>query len=137
MSSGLNNNVNKLNSFALAKACVRVLSEKQGIDVKLYDVREKTAVTDFYLNVTGRSTSHVGSLADDLCEELEKSEIFADRIEGRGANNWLLVDYYDVVVNIFDRQSREFYSLDRLFGDDCLVNIDDIIAEVDEKFRVN
>ena len=129
-------NNNEITSLQIAKEAVRVMVEKQGIDIKLYDVKDKTSVTEFYLNVTGRSTSHVASLSDDLCEALSKIGLTAKRIEGRGPNNWLLIDYYDLVVNIFDKQTRDFYSLDRLIGEECAVDIEDVVKEIDEKYTV-
>ena len=130
------NGLNMNDSYVLAREIVRVLVEKQGIDVKLYDVRENCAITDFYVNVTGRSVSHVGSLSDDVQEKLSELGANATRVEGRRASNWVLLDYSDVIVNVLDKQSRDFYSLDRHFGEDALVDIGDVVDEVDEKFLI-
>ena len=63
--------------------------------------------------------------------------INALRVEGRRANEWLLVDFGDVIVNVFDRKSREFYDLDRHFSVENKVDITHLVAEVDKKYDIN
>lgn len=118
----------------LARAIVKILIEKKGIDVTLFDVREKTAVTDFYVNVTGRSSTHVSSLADEVDYLIGLKGKSSSRIEGRQGNSWILVDYLDVIVNVFDREARDFYNFERLMPEGSKVDISDIVKEVDEKF---
>lgn len=118
----------------LARAIVKILIEKKGIDVTLFDVREKTAVTDFYVNVTGRSSTHVSSLADEVDYLIGLKGKSSARIEGRQGNSWILVDYLDVIVNVFDREARDFYNFERLMPEGSKVDISDIVKEVDEKF---
>ena len=120
----------------IAKEAVKILLEKKGIAVKLYDVRDKEAITDFYIVVTGRSLTHVASLSDDLSVMLEERGRAATRIEGKRGNPWILVDYLDVIVHIFDKESREFYNFERLLAEDTLVDITDLINEVNEKFEI-
>ena len=129
--------INPTDSLAVASEAVKVLLEKKGLCVKMYDVREKSAVTDFYVNATGRSTTQAAALADDVCETLEKLGITAMRVEGRRANNWLLVDYGNVIVNVFDKPTRDFYDFDRHLPADTLVDIEHLVKEVDEKFDLN
>ena len=120
-----------------AEAAVKILLMKKGIDVKLFDVRESSSITDFYVNVTGRSTTQVRALADDVVHFLALAGADALRVEGRGGNTWLLVDYGDVIINVFDRPSREFYNLDRHFSEQCSVDISYLVKEVDEKLKIN
>ena len=124
-------------SGTLAREAVKVLIEKKAIDVKLFDVREKSSVTDYYINVTGRSSSNVASLADDVDALLAQRGRASLRTEGKRGNSWILVDFGDVIVNVFDRASRDFYSLDRHLPEDSGVDISDLVAEVDAKFDIN
>ena len=103
----------------------------------LYDVREKTSVTDFYVNVTGRSSTHVASLADDVDYLIDLRGRKSERIEGRRGNTWILVDYLDVIVNVFDKESREFYNFERLLPEGSKIDITDLIQEVDSRFDNN
>ena len=127
----------KNDSEKIAKAAVKILLEKKGSDVRLYDVRDISPITDFYINVTGRSQNQVAALADYIDEELSKYDVNSPRFEGRRGDSWILVDYCDVIINVFDRTSREFYDLDRLLPQDRLLDITDLIADVDKKLKVN
>ena len=123
-------------STTLAKEAVKVLIEKKALDVKLFDVREKSGITDYYINVTGRSMTQVASLADDIDAKLAERGRAANRIEGKRGASWILVDFGDLIVNVFDRSSRDFYNLDRHFPAENLVDISDLVAEVDKKFEI-
>jgi ribosome-associated protein len=123
-------------SHTLAREAVKILIEKKGIDVKLFDVRESSSVTDFYVNVTGRSSSQVSSLADDVDALLAQRGRAPLRTEGKRGNSWILVDFGDVIINVFDRESREFYNLDRHFPEEAKLDISELIAEVDKKFEI-
>jgi len=124
-------------SLTVAKAAVYVLIEKKALDVKLYNVSEDSSITDFYVNVTGRSSTNVASLADEVTYKLGLSGRDPLRVEGRSGNSWILVDYGDVIVNIFDRESRDFYNFDRLLPEASLTDISDVISEVDKKYDIN
>jgi len=121
----------------LAAEAVKVLLEKKALDVRLFDVTGKTSVTDFYVNATGRSSMQVSALADYVDELLSDRGREPLRIEGRAGNAWILVDYGDVIVNIFDKQSREFYNFDRHLPEGAEVDISELVAEVDKKFELN
>lgn len=120
----------------LAKEAVKILIEKKGLDVRLYNVSGVNSITDFYINVTGRSLTHVSSLCDDLVELLGVRGRDALRVEGKRGISWILVDYGDVIVNIFDKSAREFYDFDRHLPEGSLVDIEDCVRAVDDKMKV-
>ena len=124
-------------SDVLAREAVKILLEKKGLDVKLFFVKDFTSVTDYYVNATGRSSAQVASLADDISDLISERGRDALRVEGRQGNAWILVDYGDVIINVFDRQSREFYSFDRHLPAESAVDISDLVEEVDKKFDLN
>lgn len=121
-------------SLTLAQEAVKILIEKKGVDVKLFDVRETSAITDFYINVTGRSSLHVSSLADEMDFTLCERGAKPGKIEGKRGNSWLLIDYIDVIVNVFDKEARGFYDFERLLPKESMVDISDLVKAVDEKF---
>ncbi len=127
----------KADSKTLARSIVAVLVEKKALDVRLYNVGEESSVTDYYVNATGRSSTNVAALADEVTYKMSLEGRDELRVEGRSGNAWILVDYGDVIVNIFDKQSREFYNFDRLLPESSAVDISDIIAEVDNKYQIN
>lgn len=132
-----NTELKNADSDVLAKEAVKVLLEKKAHDVKLFYVKENTSITDYYVNATGRSSTQVAALADDLAHLLGERGRDPLRVEGRAANAWILVDYGDVIVNIFDKPSREFYSFDRHLPEESEIDIADLVAEVDKKFELN
>lgn len=125
-----------VDSLVLARKIVSVLIEKKALDVRLYCVKEGSSITDYYVNATGRSSTQVASLADEVAYKTESAGRAPLRIEGREGNAWLLVDYGDVIVNVFDRPSREFYNFDRLLPEEGNIDISDIIEEIDKKFDI-
>ncbi len=132
----MENKLNLNDSKILADEAVKVLLEKQGLEIKLYDMRGREAITEFYINVTGKSAMHTSSLADDLSDKLSELGRDALRVEGRRSDTWVLVDYGDVIVNVFDKESREFYNLDRLLPADAIVDITELVKIVDAKFDI-
>lgn len=121
-------------SSLIADEAVKLLIEKKAIDIKLYNVSENSGITDFYINCTGRSSTHVSSLADEVVDNLERRGKTALRVEGRQGNSWLLVDFGSVIINVFDSESRNYYNFDRLLPAESLVDISELIKEVDKKF---
>ena len=124
-------------SGTVAREAVKILLEKKAKDVALFDVREKSGITDYYINATGRSATQVAALADEVDVKLSERGRSALRIEGNRGSGWILVDYGDVLVHVFDRDSREFYNLDRHFPEESRLDISDLVAEVDAKFDIN
>ena len=129
--------LNAQDSEAVARAIVSVLVEKRAIDVRLFKVSETSAITDYYVNATGRSALNTAALAGYVTDELSLRGVNEQHIEGRSAGAWILIDYGDVIVNVFDKENREFYNFDRLMPEGSLIDISDIIAEVDNKLDVN
>ena len=123
-------------SKELARALAAALIEKKAQDVRMFYVEGKSSITDYYVNATGRSSTQVMALADEV---MEKAEALgrSGKIEGRDGRAWLLVDFCDVIVNVFDKPSREFYNFDRHLPEGTEVDLSDIIAEIDKKFEIN
>ena len=124
-------------SLSVARRAAMILIEKKAIDVAMFDVKESSSVTDYYINATGRSSTNVAALADDVDLILSKEGISPLRVEGRRGQSWILVDYGDVIVNVFDRASRDFYNLDRHLPEGSKMDITDLVREVDAKFDLN
>jgi len=120
-------------SRELAEFAAEVLIEKKAQDVRIYCVTDESSITDYYVNASGQSSRQAASLSDELSYKTGLSGRDPLRIEGRGGNNWLLVDYGDVIVNIFDKPSREFYNFDRLLPEEGRIDISNVVRRVDEK----
>ena len=93
------------------------LVAKRAVDPVLLDMREITLITDYFLICHGTSNVHIRALGQAVVEGLKEAGVKPLGVEGRGAARWVLLDYGDVIVHIFAEEEREFYSLERLWGD--------------------
>lgn len=91
--------------------------DRKGREPLLLDLRSVSNATDFFLIVSGTSDLHVRSIAEHIIEGLKEEEIRPDHIEGLDGGRWVLIDYIDFVVHVFHPAAREFYQLERLWGD--------------------
>ena len=116
-----------MTSLETAKSIVKILDNKKAMDLELIETQELTIVSDYFIIASGTSNTHVRSLADEVEEEMSKLGVEPDHIEGR-ATGWILLDYGCVLVHVFDPQSREYYNLERLWGDAAKVDISDLVT---------
>ncbi len=96
---------------------VDLLFDRKAENVILLDLREVSAATDFFLIATGRSDTHVSAIGDFVVDELKKEGVRPFGVEGMRGGRWVLLDYVDFVIHVFHPAAREFYQLERLWGD--------------------
>ncbi len=101
----------------LAEAIAEILEDTRAKDIKIVEIKEKTDIADYFVLANGTSSTHVKALAGEVEFKMEEREIKAEAVEGRGNNSWIVLDYSHVIVHVFSREAREFYDLDRLYGD--------------------
>lgn len=118
-------------SIKVAEEAVKVLLRMKGGNIKLFCVKDTSSVTDYYITVSGRSKTQVAALADEVVYKLELKGKDAARVEGKRGDSWILVDYIDVIVQVFDNEARGFYDFDRLLAEAEQINIDYLDAEID------
>ena len=99
------------------KRIVEILQDKKGLDITLLDLRKVTDTSDYFLLSTGTSAQHVRSLASELREKLAEIGEKPWHVEGVDSGRWILLDYVHFVVHIFRQEARDFYALERLWGD--------------------
>lgn len=100
----------------LARAIDRAL-ERKGRDLVLLDLRRVSDATDYFLLVSGTSDMHVRAIAEHIIDELRREGIRPGHVEGLRAGRWVLIDYIDFVVHVFHPGARDYYQLERLWGD--------------------
>ncbi len=93
------------------------ISDKKGLDVQILDVADVCSFTSFFVIATGTSPRHVKTLSDAAVVACKKGGSKVLSVEGERTGNWVLVDLGDVVVHLFREKAREFYSLERLWGE--------------------
>ncbi len=105
------------------KTIVDALEDKKGADISVLDLSKVSDVTDCFVICSGTNRSQIQALADGVEEALGRKGIFHRGIEGYDTANWILLDYGDFVVHIFDKDSRDMYDLERVWGDAEKVNL--------------
>ena len=109
-------------------SAVKILDNKKGMDIKALEITELTSVADYFLLVTGTSSTHIRALADEVDEELSKLGVHPYHIEGK-STGWILLDYKSVVVHIFTQSERELFNLEKLWGDAKEVDLSDLLTD--------
>lgn len=107
-----------MDSKDFAQKVCEVLKDKKAEDVISICVKGKTDVCDYYVIAGGRSMAHTKALCEYLEEEIEKIGFSATRKEGVREGRWAVVDYGDVIVHIFNDETRLFYHLEKIWGDE-------------------
>ena len=108
------------------KTVINALQDKKAENIQIIDIHEISTVADYFVITSGSNRSQVQALADNVEEKLAANEIRPKNIEGYNTANWILLDYRDILIHIFDKESRGFYDLERLWRDGKLVDINTI-----------
>jgi len=116
----------------LAISIARELEGKKAENIVVLYVGEETIIADYFIICTGRSSLHIHSLVDDIEEFTLKLGRVPLHVEGERGSRWILMDYGDIVVHIFNREGREFYALDRLWGGAKIVSYKETEVNSDE-----
>lgn len=113
-----------------ALAAAIAIDDKKGLDIQLLDVSELLVVTDVFVIASGTSNRHVRSLADDVEGKLKADMARLPlRREGREYSTWVLLDYGDMVVHVFDQETRDYYQLERLWADAPVIEFEPAPSE--------
>ena len=104
-------------SEEMAHAIFDVLDAKKAYKLKVLRVNDQTVITDYFVIATGNSNTHVKSLGGEVEYKLSLCGIDPLHYEGRDSDGWIVIDYGHVMVHIFSRELRDFYQLEKLYGD--------------------
>jgi ribosome-associated protein len=110
-------------SELLARRVAELSLEKKGEDVKILDLRGLTSVTDFFVIITADSERKAKAITDHIVDELKGDDERPMHIEGLDSLHWVLIDYVDVVVHIFQQDERRFYDLESLWSDAVVTRV--------------
>lgn len=117
-----------LTSENLSQVVVHGMQEKKANEIRVFDLRSVTnSVADFFVICSGNSDTHIGSIADSVEEVVIKTDgQLPWHKEGSNNNSWVLLDYVDVVVHIFAKESRAFYGIEDLWADAEVTEIEHV-----------
>jgi ribosome-associated protein len=104
---------------------LQLCQERNARELMILDLRGLSDATDFFIITSGDSEVHVRAIADHLVEGMSRGGVRHSGVEGQRAARWVLIDYIDLVVHVFHPVVREFYQLERLWGDAPMALIED------------
>jgi len=115
-----------LDSKELVDKVVEFIQSKKGFDITILDLRKLTAMADYFVICSAAANVQVKAIADEIDKKLRKEGTKCYHREGYNSLNWVLLDYFDVVVHIFKEDIREFYNIEKLWGDAEITEIENI-----------
>lgn len=110
----------------MAKIAYEALEEKKGEDIKIIDISEISVMADYFVIANGMNMSQVQALVDNVEEKLHKAGFEMKRMEGNRSSTWVLLDFGDVVIHVFDSEDRLFYDLERIWSDGKVISVDEL-----------
>lgn len=108
----------------MVKLAVTALEDKKAVDIRVLDIEEISTIADYFIIASGANRNQVQAMADQVEETLGKAGFEPKSVEGYRNANWILLDYGDVVLHIFDEENRLFYDLERIWRDGTQVEVD-------------
>jgi ribosome-associated protein len=116
-------------------AALRAAADKKALEIVVLDLREIASFTDYFIITSGTNVRQVQAIADEVVEQLKKQGTRAARVEGYGTAEWVLVDYGDFILHVFEDKARKFYDLERLWRDAARVPVPSDVTGMDGSLR--
>lgn len=113
-------------SREMAKIACEALADKKGEDIRVIDISQVSVLADYFIIANGSNESQVRALVDNVEEELAKHGCHAKQREGYGLGSWVLLDFGDIIIHIFDKENRLFYDLERIWSDGKQIDIKEL-----------
>ena len=113
-----------MNSREIAKLAIIALEDKKAEEIKTIDISEVSVIADYFIIANGTNRSQIQALSDNVEETLGRAQIPLKQVEGYDNANWVLLDFHDVIIHIFDKENRLFYDLERIWRDGKMVDTD-------------
>lgn len=110
-----------MESKEMAKLAVKALEDKKGEEIRVIDISEVSVLADYFIIASGSNTNQVQALCDNVSEELGRQGVYSRQVEGYESANWILLDFGDIIVHVFDKENRLFYDLERIWRDGKIV----------------
>ena len=115
---------NKTKDFAVL--AVEALEDKKAEDITIIDISEVSVIADYFIIAGGNNKSQIQALSDAVDEKLGRAGLPLKQIEGYNNANWILLDFGDIIVHIFDKENRLFYYLERIWCDGKKIELNDL-----------
>ncbi len=109
-------------SKQMAKLVYEALDDRKGEDIKIIDISEISVLADYFIIANGTNENQVRALVDSVEEKLGKAGFDVKQREGYGLGSWVLLDFGEIIVHVFDKENRLFYDLERIWRDGKLID---------------
>ena len=113
-------------SKLMAKLACKALDDKKGEDIKVIDISQISVLADYFVIANGTNYSQVRALVEAVEEELDKAGFEVKQREGYGLGSWVLLDFGEIIVHVFDKENRLFYDLERIWRDGKTVEVSEL-----------
>lgn len=114
-----------MNNKEVAEKAAKVLSNKKALDIVVIDISEKSSFADYLVIASGGSERQVGALSQEVEDQFAKEGIIIKGIEGKPNSGWILMDFGDVIVNIFSAEQRDRYNIEKVWSDCSIVTFEE------------
>lgn len=114
-------------SKEMARLAIQALEDKKAEDIKVIDISEVSVIADYFIIANGTNRSQIQAMSDNVEETLGRAGYPLKQIEGYQNANWVLLDFNDVIIHIFDKENRLFYDLERIWRDGKLIETDSLM----------
>ena len=114
---------NRESSAAIAKLAIQALEDKKAEDIRIIDISQVSVIADYFIIAGGSNKNQIQALCDNVLEKLGRAGYPEKQTEGYKTANWILMDFGDVSVHIFDKENRLIYDLERIWRDGRQVDI--------------
>ena len=108
----------------MAQIACKAIDDKKGQDIKIIDILNVSVIADYFVIASGTNSNQVQAIVDNVEEQLGRAGFEAKQIEGNRNSSWILMDYGDVIVHVFDEENRLFYDLERIWRDGKVLEMD-------------
>ena len=108
----------------MAQIACKAIDDKKGQDIKVIDIHNVSVIADYFVIASGTNSNQVQAIVDNVKEQLGRAGFEAKQIEGNRNSSWILMDYGDVIVHVFDEENRLFYDLERIWRDGKVLEMD-------------
>ena len=113
----------------MVRLACKAMDEKKAIDIKVIDIHEVSVIADYFVIASASNQNQVQAMVDNADEMLGRAGYEAKQIEGTRNSSWVLMDYGDMIIHIFDEENRLFYDLERIWRDGKILDAQEFLAE--------
>lgn len=110
----------------MARLAYKALEDKKAEDIRVINIEKVSVLADYFLIASGMNKNQVQAMADNVDEVLHKAGYPSKQMEGYQTANWILMDYGDIIVHVFDRENRLFYDLERIWRDGESITLEEL-----------